>query len=324
MYSASESKALLAVCLPLALLLGSVHGAEPMYPRTDALPGQCMCDVEYCCSGVEEGLDSPCEILSVYAPLTSGETVEGFCAPYLDGTLDNSTYVCEAILADEKYTERFVEGGSEASVWLGVEAFEKCEDLVLDMCPVVDETKVYPEWGQYVINGWGSYGKDTCASFSRQLDMMYPGLSLVAHAGCVSPPDAIEPTDQQVFAMYNELINTEYVDDLQTCPVFADGVFTDETASGQGYIRWQCYDLYEAQKEFEGNILVNETSGRFMYFSLGRIPCDDGSLPGGVLPPAEGGPSDDSSGRGSLASALSLAASGILAMAVLGLSLVVM
>lgn len=159
MHRNSVSVALRA--LSLWLLLGSALAAQaPMFPKTDALPGACMCDMAYCCSGVAEGRGSPCQLLEpVLAGLTSAKNVEGFCAPYLNGTLDDSTYVCEAIIQDAGFSERFGNGGWDSIVLSTGAMFENCEDIILDACPAGNQTS-----SQEFVSGLETFSHDTCVS----------------------------------------------------------------------------------------------------------------------------------------------------------------
>jgi hypothetical protein len=232
-----------------------------------APPPGCLCPMSLCCREDGGNATDPNSLLgcSFFFGHTLG-IVQDFCKPYVNGTLDASTGVCDAILADDYFRDRFVTDGSslarDASVWLRVDADASCSELVADACS--DEPEPSP------VLSWSSSSEGSCSKigsdyFSVEANTTVP---LFSSMGCAEESDGV----------LNLLVAEEFpFQDAPTCPETASLQFSGDTSNGIEHQRWMCYDYRNVQNGIVANF-------RLLYVNLGDLPC------GGSTPVATGAP----------------------------------
>jgi hypothetical protein len=254
-------------------LLPTAFVSADILAMSNALPPGCLCTMALCCDNATSATYD-CSLLEAHLPFTSqfngteqadgtlpaSGTVQDFCKPYLDGTLDGSTTICEAIAADPMFENRFGASSTQSSI-----SGESCGDLVVESCPRRVESNA-------TISTSTLYSQDrgTCQkSSSEHVSNDFSNITIGTASGCSKDKYGV----LDVFA--SSLPTTSA---SSSCPDSTTFAFSVATASGAHGQRWMCYD-------YTAEINGAETNIRNLIVNLGGLPCY------GLTPPPTSPPS---------------------------------
>lgn len=239
----------------LALLIGT--GVVTTTGAQEPPPG-CLCTMAQCC---DNGTAYDCSVLETHVGATSQRDLVDFCVPYLNGTMNASTGVCDAILADPEFQRRFLSDGSlpESSLMSETIVGASCSDLVSNGCPIkMENTSVS------VLTSWQALREGSCGSSSVELvSTNTTNITIRTSSGC---------TDEEELDIFSGAVSPAA--DPPTCPENPNVPFTAETTMGTEQQRWTCYEY---------TTIVNDesTTIRNYYLNLGNFACMG---PTGTLP----------------------------------------
>lgn len=240
----------------------------------DPPPG-CDCTIEQCCSGRANNNNQwNCDLLEIHVGITGGVLNQtSFCEPYLDGTLNARTTVCDAILGHPAFDGRFVTEGSnyESSIYTVIEMGRRCSELLQqDQCNL--KTTNDDRWGDNQtwdgdVSSWTAVG--TCGRSYSTAQLTPNGESTLSFLHGFECSDDQPGTLDLHPGVYRD---SSTIEAMPVCPnENGDNPprlqFSDATAYGPAQKRWMCYDT--TTTDFDGTL----TAVRYLYINLGRLPC---------------------------------------------------
>jgi len=242
-----------AACAPLVLTCAGAPAVKTMQP-----PG-CECTLAQCCADPPQG---DCTLFDAHLSSTlPGRNRTALCEQQRSGTLNGSLTVCDYLLQEPEFGDRFIDGNS-ASVWLEVVEDATCAELQasLGSCPpakAADEPTIW-SWG--ISSGCSKVIFSAGNGTSR----------LVSSRNCSS-------NKQGELNILAGFYAPDAADELDTCPASPTLTFSSATTNGVESRRWVCHDASFLDSQ--------STTWRLLYVNLGDLPCGGGgSLPGDSSP----------------------------------------